>query len=103
MENGKWKTENDGSTKNEKVKMENSQLVPASGNFPLSTFNSQLTATPFLGFTYLGTAPESDLIRDYEREFLDEQKHEQSRLGKLRKGSVVNMFLSPEYQRYLER
>ena len=95
--------ENGGSTKNEKVKTENSQLVPASGNFPLSTFNSQLTATPFLGFTYLGMAPKSELIRDHEREFLEEQKREQSRLGKLRKGSVVNMFLSPEYQRYLER
>ncbi len=77
----------------------------SSESLSLSTVHYPLsTGSPFLGLKYLGVSPESDLLRDYEREAREEQAREQARLKKLRDPRhVVDMVLSREYQRYLER
>ncbi len=45
-------------------------LIPMPSHSPLSTLDSRLTATPFLGFTYLGTSTEHDQNRNYLAETL---------------------------------
>jgi len=63
------------------------------------------TAKPFLGFTYLGTAAEADLIRDYERERREAEAREQSRLRKLQRSSreiLVDGIIDGSYARYLK-
>ena len=98
--------ENSWSKEKGKYKTENPQLLPASGNSPLSTVNFPLApAAPFLGFEYLGVAAESDLIRDYEREQREAEAREQSRLKKLRRSSreiLVDGILDGSYGRYLQ-
>ena len=100
MESAKWKIEN-GS--------ENSQF---------SILISQFPPKPFLGFEYLGVSAEQDHLRDYSAPLLPEegrtrsgrgggsalaiQSAEQRRLKRQRDPkNVVDMFLSPEYGRYL--
>ncbi len=63
--------------------------------------------TPFLGFNYLCTAPESDVLRDHEAEYRAAETQELARLKRARtissRENLVNGILSGDYQRYLER
>ena len=82
-------------------------LSAASGssNSQLSTISYQLPPKPFLGFQYIGVAPESDLIRDHERERREAEARERSRLRKLQRSSreiLVDGILDGSYERYLK-
>ncbi len=79
------------------------QLARSSGPVSsLVTRHSSLSEGPFLGFTFLGPSEEKDHLRDYAAEALAVQKAEERRIKRLRDPkNVVDMFLSPEYGRYL--
>ena len=72
----------------------------------LSRLPSPVPADPFLGFTYLGPAPESELLRDHEREHLDAEAREKAQLAKLRRRSskeiLVDAMMDGSYGRYLK-
>ena len=69
----------------------------------LVTCHSSLTAvSPFLGFHFVGFAPEQQHLIDYAAEAHRIETAEHTRLKRLGTGSVVDMVLSPEYQRYLK-
>ncbi|CAN5349132.1 hypothetical protein BH10ACI3_BH10ACI3_14620 [soil metagenome] len=77
-----------------------------SPNSRLTTPHSELPKGPFLGFTYLGTAPESDLIRDYQAEALAADRARETQLKRLRtrtsKDVLVDGILDGSYARYLK-
>ncbi len=82
-----------------------SPVLTGSSSIHHSPFDIRHSDGPFLGFTNLGTAAEFDLIRDYEREFLDEQKREQQRLKRLNRSSreiLVDGVIDGSYARYLK-
>ena len=105
-DNGQRKTENAGSAQTSNGSPFLAVSTPSVPGSQLSVVSSQFPPKPFLGFRFLGVSAEEDLIRDYEREFLEDQKREQQRLKKLRRSSrdiLVDGIISGDYQRYLER
>lgn len=72
----------------------------------LPSHSLPISPSPFLSLTYLGPSAESDHLRDYEKE-----AREIERIKDLRsknedprsKRSLVEMLLSRQYQRYLEK
>lgn len=71
-------------------------------NFPDSAFRNPQSEGPFLGFQLLGLSSEQAHLIDYAAETLARERARETRLKKLRTGSVVDMILSPEYRRYLK-
>lgn len=80
-------------------------VLSSSSDLSLVTRPSSLPRTPFLGFEYLGVAPEIDLTRDYAAEQRAAEAQERSRIKKLQRSSkeiLVNGVLDGSYGRYLK-
>ncbi len=104
------RTEGPGKVENEKRKTKSSALStfhsPPSDSCSLSTISYSLTAKPFLALTYLGTAPETEAIRDHEREAHEAHLAHEAQLKKLARRSgkdiLVDGVLDGSYARYLK-
>ncbi len=98
------RTEGPGKVENEKRKTKSSALStfhsPPSDSCSLSTISYSLTAKPFLALTYLGTAPETEAIRDHEREAHEAQLKKLARRSG--KDILVDGVLDGSYARYLK-
>jgi hypothetical protein len=113
MESGKLKMENAdpvgtlATETTEPTESPSSSLTPHSAlRIPQSehsALRNPHSEGPFIGFQFLGFSPEESHLIDYAAEARAVRTASDSdRVKRLRSGSVVDMVLSPEYQRYLK-